>query len=196
MPNTRNRSRILEGPYLQVGGIILLIILAALMMWFNSAGSTQAIGVTAAKIRFYGEYRIGDGQWQEIKEGQHISSTNGDVTLRGNLHMLTPDGEYIGIYRGRTPIAFYSDHINLTIYDGKDVVHVMEAPLAVNIGPDMCSQVRVKSLSRSLSTIPISLEMKMLLMNCWQSWHFIRVLILKKKYWTVNKPKEIPDGSL
>ena len=29
--------------------------------------------------------------------------------------MLTPDGEYIGIYNGDIPIALYTDHINLTV---------------------------------------------------------------------------------
>ena len=92
-----------------MAGILLLIIFAALMMWFNHANSTQAISATVAKVRFYGEYRIGDGQWREITEGQHIPATKGDVTLRGNFHMLTPDGEYVGVYRGELPIAFYSN---------------------------------------------------------------------------------------
>lgn len=119
MKNTKNRLQIYKNSYLQVAGILLLIFLAALMMWFNHVNSTQAISATVAKVRFYGEYRIGDRPWQEITEGQHIPATKGDVTLRGNFHMLTPDGEYIGIYRGELPVALYSDHISLTIYEGE-----------------------------------------------------------------------------
>ena len=78
MPNTKNRSRIYKSSYLQVAGILLLIFLAALMMWFNNVNSTQAISATVVKVRFYGEYRIGDGQWWEITEGQHIPATKGD----------------------------------------------------------------------------------------------------------------------
>ncbi|MBR5188027.1 MAG: sulfite exporter TauE/SafE family protein, partial [Clostridia bacterium] len=70
-----------------------------------------------AQVYFDGEYRIEDGEWQKIVEGEHIPSTQGDVTLRGNFHMLTPDGEYVGIYRGEIPIAFYTDHINITFYE-------------------------------------------------------------------------------
>ena len=96
------------------------------MMWFNHVNSTQAISATVAKVRFYGEYRIGDRQWQEITEGQHIPATKGDVTLRGNFHMLTPDGEYVGVYRGELPVAFYSNHISLTIYEGSNEPFVMD----------------------------------------------------------------------
>lgn len=126
MPNAKNRLQIFKSSYLQVAGILLLIIFAALMMWFNHVNSTQAISATIAKVRFYGEYRIGDRQWQEITEGQHIPATKGDVTLRGNFHMLTPDGEYVGVYRGELPVAFYSNHISLTIYEGSNEPFVMD----------------------------------------------------------------------
>lgn len=126
MPNANNRLQIFKSSYLQVAGILLLIIFAALMMWFNHVNSTQAISATVAKVRFYGEYRIGDRQWQEITEGQHIPATKGDVTLRGNFHMLTPDGEYVGVYRGELPVAFYSNHISLTIYEGSNEPFVMD----------------------------------------------------------------------
>ena len=122
-----------------MAGILLLIIFAALMMWFNHVNSTQAISATVAKVRFYGEYRIGDRPWQEITEGQHIPATRGDVTLRGNFHMLTPDGEYVGVYRGELPVAFYSNHISLTIYEGSNEPFVMdiENPL---YGSSACSK--------------------------------------------------------
>lgn len=126
MPNAKNRLQIFKSSYLQVTGILLLIFFAALMMWFNHVNSTQAISATVAKVRFYGEYRIGDRQWQEITEGQHIPATKGDVTLRGNFHMLTPDGEYVGVYRGELPVAFYSNHISLTIYEGSNEPFVMD----------------------------------------------------------------------
>ena len=100
MPELKNKSHIFKKSHLLVAGILLLILLAALLMWFNNVNSTQPVSAMVAQVRFEGEYRIGDGQWQEITEGQHISATKGDVTLRGNFHMLTPDGEYVGVYRG------------------------------------------------------------------------------------------------
>ena len=119
MPDLKNRIRGIKHSQLQTAGILLLLLLAVLLLWFINANSTQAVSALVAQVRFNGEYRIGDGQWQEIEEGKHIPATKGDVTLRGNFHMLTPDGEYVGIYRGDLPIAIYSNHISLTIYEAE-----------------------------------------------------------------------------
>ena len=119
MPNIKNRLHIFDNSRLQMAGVLILILLAASLLWFNSANSRQAVSAMVAQVRFEGEYRVGDGPWQTITEGQHIPSTKGDVTLRGNFHMLTPDGEYIGIYSGDIPVAFYTNHINITIYEGE-----------------------------------------------------------------------------
>ena len=97
---------------------LLLIILAAALLWYSSSTSMQAVSARAASVYFDGEYRIGDGEWQPIKEGEHIPASKGDVTLRGNFHTTTPDGEYIGIFSGGAPLAFYTDHISLTFVSG------------------------------------------------------------------------------
>ena len=119
MQNCKHKFQRFQSAHIQEAGVLLLIFLAALLLWFNHANSNQALPSMVAQVRFYGEYRIGDGPWQEITEQKHISATSGDVTLRGNFHMLTPDGEYVGIYRGELPVAFYSNHISLTIFEGK-----------------------------------------------------------------------------
>ena len=119
MPEFIDRKKIFKKTHLPVVGILLLLTLAVLLLWFNNINNTQAISALVTQVRFYGEYRIGDGQWQEIEEDKHIPATKGDVTLRGNFHMLTPDGEYVGIYRGDLPIAIYSNHISLTIYEAE-----------------------------------------------------------------------------
>ena len=119
MSSFKNRLHTLKS-HIPVAGILLLLILAGSLLLFLNINNTQAISAMAAQVRFYGEYRIEDGPWQTITEGQHIPTTKGDVTLRGNLHMLAPDGEYVGIYRGETPIAFYTNHISLTIREGEN----------------------------------------------------------------------------
>ena len=106
-------------------GIILIIISAVLLLWQGNAKSNQSILPTPANVYFVGQYRIGDGEFQDIIEGQHISSTKGDVVLRGNFHYSSPSGEYIGIFKGKTYIAFYLDHINVTFKQG-DVSHVVD----------------------------------------------------------------------
>ena len=116
---------------LAVMSVLILLFGAVALLWSGKAGSNQATSAMLAKIYFDGEYRIADSPWQKIVSGQHIPSTKGDVTLRGNLHMLTPDGEYVGLYGRELPVAFYINHINLTIYEGENdpIVIDMENPL-------------------------------------------------------------------
>ena len=112
-------------------GILILLFSAVALLWSGRANSNQAISAMIAKVYFDGEYRIADGSWEKIVSGQHIPATKGDVTLRGNFHMLAPDGEYVGLYERDLPIAFYTNHINLTFYEGENEPFVidMENPL-------------------------------------------------------------------
>ena len=107
-------------------GIIAVLFLAVLLLWYVNANSMQAVPALVAQVYFDGEYRIADGEWQEIVIGNHIPSTEGDVTLRGNFHMLTPDGEYIGVYNGDIPITLYTDHISLTFRKAGDEPYLMD----------------------------------------------------------------------
>ena len=111
--------------------ILILLFGAVALLWSGRSRSNQAMSAMIAQIYFDGEYRIADGPWQKIVSGQHIPSTKGDVTLRGNFHMLTPDGEYVGLYGRDLPVAFYTNHISLTLYEGENepVVIDMENPL-------------------------------------------------------------------
>ena len=120
MPHATTKFQKIKGVHVQVMGVLLLLLLAILLLWFANNTSMQSMPALVADVYFDGEYRIGDGEWKPIAEGEHIPATKGDVTLRGNFHMLAPDGEYVGIYRGEMPIAFYTDHINLTFYEGKN----------------------------------------------------------------------------
>ena len=112
--------------YLQVAGIVLLLLLAVFLLWFNNSNSMQAMPSMIGSVYFDGEYRIGNGEWQQIVEGEHIPTTEGDVALRGNFHMLDPEGGYEGVYRYEIPIAFFLDHINLTFYEVGSEPYVMD----------------------------------------------------------------------
>ena len=107
-------------------GIVAIFLLAIALLWHGNANSMQAVPAMTAGVYFDGEYRIADGDWQTIVKGKHIPSTQGDVTLRGNFHMMAPDGEYAGIYDSETPIALYTDHINLKIYEGENEPYVID----------------------------------------------------------------------
>ena len=122
------KNRLFKGKHghLQVIGAICILLLALVLLWRGNATSNQAMPAMVTQIYFDGEYRIADGPWHEIVAGEHIPATKGDVTLRGNFHMLAPDGEYVGLYTGDMPIALYTDHINLTFYVGENEPYVMD----------------------------------------------------------------------
>lgn len=128
-----------------VAGVAALLLTAVFLLWHSNFTSNQAMNAISAQVYFDGEYRIADGDWQPIVKGRHIPATQGDVTLRGNFHMLAPDGEYVGIYSGDTPIAFYTDHLLLTVCEGENEPFVMdmENPLFGNsaCGAGWCTYV-------------------------------------------------------
>ena len=126
MPENKNRAYKFNPSYLQVVGIVFILLFGVLLLWHGNANSMQAQPAMLAQVYFDGEYRIADGPWQKIVEGQHIPSTKGDVTLRGNFHIQTPDGEYVGIYSGDIPIALYLDHINLSVYEGENEPYIVD----------------------------------------------------------------------
>ena len=126
MNDKKIKPRFFNITTLTIAGILLLLLSAIALLWHGNAHSNQATPALLAQVYFDGEYRIADGEWHKIVKGNHISSTEGDVTLRGNFHMLTPDNEYIGVYSGDIPIALYTDHINLTIYEGENEPYVMD----------------------------------------------------------------------
>ena len=102
---------------LPIVGVLLVILSSIFLLWQGSANTNQSIPTTPAKVYFEGEYRIGDGEWQQIVKGEHISSTKGDVTLSGNLYKRY-EGENLGIYNSEDmPVAFYTNHINLTFIE-------------------------------------------------------------------------------
>ena len=92
MSALNNNFQVKKKRYFSMVGVSLLILLALFLLWFNNSTSLQASPALIAQVYFDGEYRIADGDWHPIVEGEHIPSTKGDVTLRGNFHMLDPEG--------------------------------------------------------------------------------------------------------
>ena len=155
MLDLKNRLQKFPKVRLQIAGAVVLILLAVFLIWFGNANSMQAVGATAAQIYFDGEYRIEDGEWKPIEEGVHIPASKGDVTLRGNFHLLTPSGEYIGVCGEGVSVAFYTDHIGLTVYEGgKPYTIDHENPL---YGESACGRDWTAYRLRSDGTEPIEI---------------------------------------
>ena len=126
MHNPNNKPKFWNKATLTIITIVLMVISALALFLVGNINSNQSVSATPAQVRFFGKYCIDDGDWKDIVEGEHISSTKGDVRLRGNFHLYSPGGEYIGVFSGATPIAFYTDHINLTFYEGDNIPYVID----------------------------------------------------------------------
>ena len=114
MMNLKDNLKKINKTHLLVAGVLLLILLAVSLLWFNDSNSVQAESTVNIDVYFKGEYRIADGEWKPYVAGEHIPATKGDVTLRGNLYK-SYEGEDLGIYNSEDmPVAFYANHINLT----------------------------------------------------------------------------------
>ena len=126
MNDKETKFRFFNMTTLTIAGVVLLLVSAVILLLHGNVTSNQAQPALVAQVYFGGEYRIADGEWQKIVKGKHIPSTEGDVTLRGNFHMLAPDGEYVGVCSGDIPIALYTDHINLTFYEVGNEPYVID----------------------------------------------------------------------
>ena len=107
MPKINNKSIIWIS-----AGIVVILLLSLLFVWSGHRNSTQASPAFVIDIVFQGEYKIADGEWQTIIEGEHISSTQGDVTLRGTFQMVDPEiNAPIGALFADLPVHLYFNHI-------------------------------------------------------------------------------------
>ena len=181
MNGKETKFRFLNRTTLQIIGVLLILCAAVMLLWRGNATSNQAMPAMVAQVYFDGEYRIADGEWKKIVDGEHISSTAGDVTLRGNFHMLAPDGEYVGIYSGDVPIALYTNHIKILC---TEIPPVVWAGLPIRLRPE------AKNRSRSLFITRIALVTKRLLTRCFPQRRYGRISNLKKAFSTAEIPKE------
>ena len=114
MERLKNIFREIKKTHLLIAGALLLVLLAALLLWFNNRTSVQSLPSFVPELHFEGEYHVANGPWKPYVAGEHIPATKGDVTLRGKFYKSF-DGEDIGVYnQDDLPVAFYANHIHLT----------------------------------------------------------------------------------
>ena len=117
---TKFFKKLFSKSVLPIVGILIVVFSSVFLLGYLNANSNQSIPATPAKIFFVGEYRIGEGEFKPIVEGQHIPATQGDVTLRGNFHCSSPNGEYLGVFKDPLPIFFYINPLTLSLSEEGD----------------------------------------------------------------------------
>ena len=124
---------------LVTASIAALLLFAVLFVWTGHLNSNQATPAFVIDIAFQGEYKIGDGEWHTIINGEHIPSTQGDVTLRGTFQMFDPETrEPFGTFFADLPVNLYFNHIGgYAILPGGEI-----APFDIEhemFGEDLCA---------------------------------------------------------
>ena len=118
--------------------VILFVVLSSILVINAVLNNSQAQWAIIPDIKFVGEYKIGNGEWQPVIEGEHIPATKGDVKLKGVLEIVDPETkEPFGTVEKGSLMLFSFNHINLAVTENNQTVHVCdtENPIA---GEDMC----------------------------------------------------------
>ncbi len=127
-----------EKQILTFAAVVLFFVLACALLIDGVINNSQAEWAIIPDLRLVGEYRIADGEWQPITEGEHIPATKGDVQLRGMLEICdraTKEG-YGAIQEG-TLMSFTFNHINLVVTDNEQITLVCDTENPV-LGEDAC----------------------------------------------------------
>ena len=66
MHKKKTKFDFLNKTTLIIVAILVVVFSAILLLWHGNANSMQSVPATPAQVYFAGEYRIGDGEWQEI----------------------------------------------------------------------------------------------------------------------------------
>ena len=63
MLDLKNISGKMKRSYFQTAGVVIVLFLAGLLLWFGNSRSMQAMPAMVGSVYFDGEYRIEDGEW-------------------------------------------------------------------------------------------------------------------------------------
>ena len=118
--------------------VILFIVLSCTLVINAVLNNSQSKWAIVPDIKFVGEYKVGDGEWRPVVEGEHIPATKGDVKLKGVLEIIDPETKDTwGTVEKGSLMLFTFNHINLTVTENNQTLYVCdtEYPAA---GEDLC----------------------------------------------------------
>ena len=129
-----------DKPILIFAVVLLFFVLSCTLICDAVVNSKQAEWAIIPDIRLVGEYKIADGEWQPIVEGEHISSTKGDVHLRGVIEILDPETkESCGTVEQGVLMLFSFNHISLSVTENGQVLHICDSENP-DFGEDACGR--------------------------------------------------------
>ena len=118
--------------------VLIFLALSCALVVNAVLNNNQSEWAIIPDVRLVGEYKIGDGEWKPIVEGEHIPATKGDVRLKGVLEILDPETrETLGTVEKGSLMLFAVNHINLVVTENNQTVHVCDTENP-DCGEDLC----------------------------------------------------------
>ena len=118
--------------------VILFFVLSCTLIVNAVVNNSQADWAIVPDIRLVGEYKIADGEWKPIVEGEHIPATKGDVMLKGVLEICDPEtNDFYGRLTKGSLLYFTFNHINLSLTENGQITEVYDIENPI-IGEDAC----------------------------------------------------------
>lgn len=104
---------------------ILIFLFAGMVLFIVCNKSNQSTPAIIIPLKFVGEYRQNDGEWQTLGEATDLSAFAGDLTLRGRFDQELPEG---------VNVIFYLNHIGMNVsVNGEDIYEMSN-----EINADLC----------------------------------------------------------
>ena len=112
-------------PYLII--FPLLLVLSVILIFVMLNNDSHAIPSLPLQVRFEGEYKLNDGEWKEIIEGESIPFGEGEMCLRGHFQFLIPyDETSIEPVPKDTHLTACFSHIGGQISIDNQLVHLFD----------------------------------------------------------------------
>ncbi len=139
MKKTTDKKLLKKIPWTVIAVVLLAAVFLTVAIVLQNQ-SHQASDAYVFDVKFVGEYRIDDGEWRPLSSAKHISSTKGNVELKGVFVLCDAQtGEAILNAEKGTIISMYLDHVKVTIRDAKGNEWISDNENEL-LGDGVCSQ--------------------------------------------------------
>ena len=107
-------------------GILLVVFSAVACLIYAIATDNMSELPVPASVRILGEYKIAEGDWEEIEYDKVIPANKGNITLRGKLILTDKDGNFIAPAKNGMEMALYLNHISVEVFINEQKVHIFD----------------------------------------------------------------------
>jgi len=149
------KENIKNAPFTAITCIFVLIIgIVGLIIIINQkSNAIQSSPAVCVQIVFDGEYKIADGEWTEYRQGMHIPSNKGDITLRGKFASLNNEIPDLTDFN----LVFYEspNRILKTLYSIKKIFGEVKISIAREL-TKIHEDINTKSISQMIDYLETS----------------------------------------